>query len=158
MRTVVKAKRGRRTQILPFAFWDTSAVVPLCGLQREGTKVRQVARTYRLTVWWGTSVEATCGFYRLKREGKLTAAEIAQALERLNQLRGRWDEIAPSEAVREMAERLLARHRLRAGDAFQLAAALEWCSNRPRGKVFIGGDGDLLDAAEAEGFACAQLD
>jgi hypothetical protein len=28
----------------------------------------------------------------------------------------------------------------------------------PAGKVFIGGDGDLLDAAEAEGFACAHLD
>jgi hypothetical protein len=51
-----------------------------------------------------------------------------------------------------MAERLLARHKLRVADALQLAAALEWCGNNPRGRVFIGCDGDLLDRAEAEGF------
>jgi hypothetical protein len=98
MRTGVKTKRGSRTEKLPLAFWDTSAVV----------------------------VEATSRFYRLKHEGKITAAEASQAIRRLDQLRSCWDEIAPSEAVRKMAERLLARHKLRAGDAFQLAASFEW--------------------------------
>ena len=39
----------------------------------------------------------------------------------------------------------------------QLAAALDCCGNRPRGKVVIGGDGNLLDAAETEGFTCARV-
>ena len=150
----MKAKRGGGVAGPPFAFWDTSAVVPLCGLQRESAPARQAARHYRLVVWWGTGLEALSGFYRLRREGKLTPAETAQAIDRLDYLRARWDEVAPGEAVRETAERLLARHRLRSGDALQLAAALEWCGNRPRGRVMVGGDGDLLAAAEAEGFAC----
>jgi predicted nucleic acid-binding protein len=102
-------------------------------------------------------VEATSGIYRIKREGKLTGPETSQAIQRLDQLRRRWDEIAPTAALREVAERLLARHKLRAADALQLAAALEWCGNRPRAKVFIGSDGDLLDAAETEGFTCARI-
>jgi predicted nucleic acid-binding protein len=153
----VRTKRKRAASSMPYAFWDTSAVLPLCAVQRQSTKIRQVSRTYRLAVWWGTSVEATSGFYRLKREGKLTADEVSQAIGRLNQLRARWDEIEPSEAVREMAERLLARHKLRAADALQLAAAIEWSGNHPRGRVFVGCDGDLLDETEAEGFTCIRI-
>ncbi|MFL6278321.1 MAG: type II toxin-antitoxin system VapC family toxin [Blastocatellia bacterium] len=153
----MKTKRQRAAQSLPYAFWDTSAVLPLCAMQRQSAKIRQASRTYRLAVWWGTSVEATSGFHRLKREGKLIDAEVSQTIDRLNQLRARWDEIEPSESVREMAERLLARHKLRASDALQLAAALEWCGNHPRGRVFVGCDGDLLNAAGAEGFTCIRI-
>jgi len=48
-------------------------------------------------------------------------------------------------------------HRLRAADALQLAAALVWCSNRPRGRAFLVADGALSDAAEAEGFAVIRV-
>ncbi|MPY86301.1 MAG: PIN domain-containing protein [Luteitalea sp.] len=150
-------RRDGRARRVPFAFWDTSALLPLCGLQRQSAKVRQMARSYRLAVWWGTSVEATSGLYRLKREGTLTAAETTQALRRLHHLRTRWDEVGPSEVLRETAERLLARYKLRAGDALQLAAALEWCSSRPRERVFIGRDDDLSEAAESEGFTCRHV-
>lgn len=139
---------------LPFAFWDTRAIVPLCGQQRESAAVRQAARHYRLVVWWGTSLEALSAFYRLKREGKLTQAEIARAIDRLDYLRSTWDEVTPGEALRETAERLLARHPLRSADALQLAAALEWCGQRTRGRVLVCGDSDLLAAAEVEGFDC----
>ena len=153
----MKARRAHAAKEPVYAFWDSSAVIPLCGLQRQAAVTRQVARNYRIVVWWGTSVEATSAFHRLKRDGLLTASDITHAFERLNQLRVRWDEISPSEIVRELAERLLARHKLRAADALQLAAAIEWCGNRPRGRVFIGSDGDLMDAAEAEGFSCLQI-
>ena len=150
----MKSKLGDRRKALPFAFWDTSAIVPLCGLQRESAPARQATRNYRLVVWWGTSLEALSGFHRLRREGKLTSLETARAIDRLDYLRALWDEVSPSEALRETAERLLARHRLRSGDALQLAAALEWCGNRPRKRLLVAGDGDLLGAAEAEGFSC----
>ena len=150
----MKTKVSDRGRSLPFAFWDTSAIVPLCGLQRESAPARQATRQYRLVVWWGTSLEALSGFHRLRREGKLTSVEATRAIDRLDYLRARWDEVLPSEAVRETAERLLSRHRLRAADALQLAAALEWCGHRPRKRVIVAGDGDLLAAAEAEGFTC----
>ena len=153
----MKTRRGVEVKVLPFAFWDTSAIVPLCGTQRESSQTRQAARHYRLVVWWGTSLEALSGLYRLRREGKLTHAETSLAIDRLDYLRARWDEVMPGEALRETAERLLARHRLRSGDALQLAAALEWCGHRARGRVLVGGDSDLLMAAEAEGFACLRI-
>jgi predicted nucleic acid-binding protein len=75
-----------------------------------------------------------------------------QAFARLDYMRSRWNEVQPTEEVRERAERLLRIHRLRAADALQLAAALVWCEDRPRGRALIGADGSLSEAAAAEGF------
>jgi predicted nucleic acid-binding protein len=63
----------------------------------------------------------------------------------------------PTEEVRERAERLLRIHRLRAADALQLAAALVWCEDRPRGRALIGDDGNLSEAARGEGFTIIRL-
>ena len=153
----MRTRQKHRSKGLPLAFWDTSAIVPLCGLQQESGRARQVSRAYGMVVWWGTSVEATSAFCRLKREGSLTARETSQAISRLDYLRTRWHEITPTDGVRDQAERLLALHRLRAGDALQLAVALDWCGDHPRGRIFIAGDGDLLGAAGTEGFTCVQL-
>jgi len=49
--------------------------------------------------------------------------------------------------------RLLRIHPLRAADAFQLAAALVACEERPAGFSFLTGDERLGEAAENEGFA-----
>jgi predicted nucleic acid-binding protein len=67
-------------------------------------------------------------------------------------MRSDWLEIDPSEPLREQAERLVDRFPLKAADAQQLAAALVWCLNRPKGRVFISGDSQLLDAAGQLGF------
>jgi len=153
----MKISQRKAPKRLPLAFWDTSAIVPLCGRQRESGRARQASRSYGMVVWWATTVEAASALFRLRREGGLTGTETSQAIGRLDQLRTRWNEITPTDAVRDLARRLLALHKLRAGDALQLAAALDWCSNRPHGRTFIAGDGDLLGAADAEGFTCIQL-
>jgi hypothetical protein len=41
---------------------------------------------------------------------------------------------------------------LKAADAQQLAAALAWCIGRTKGRAFISGDSQLLDAARQLGF------
>jgi predicted nucleic acid-binding protein len=141
-----------------FAYWDTSAIVPLCCFQANSPSARKAARTYnRHIVWWATAVEAISSFNRLVREGYLVAKENKQALTRLEYLRRRWNEVEPTEEVRQRAERLLASHKLRAADALQLAAALVWCGDRPRGRHFIVADGLLSDAADAEGFVIVRL-
>src|SRR5262249_38470875 len=153
--------RGRRTQApaLPLAaFWDTSGIVPLCCYQAQTTQANSAARIHRRQVVWGaTIVETVRSLNRLAREGYLDAAECKQALQRLEHLRSRWHEVQPTGEVRDLAERLLAIHRLRAADALQLAAALVWCGNRPRGRYFIASDTALSDAAEREGFATVRL-
>jgi predicted nucleic acid-binding protein len=68
-------------------------------------------------------------------------------------LRGTWREIQPTERVRDLAERRLERYELRAADALQLAAALVWCRERPRGRSFLCRDLRLNEAARGEGFS-----
>jgi uncharacterized protein len=151
-------RKGSKTRPPMTAFWDTSALVPLCCFQPQSAQARQVVRAYsRQVVWWGTIVEAVSSLNRLAREGTLNAKESREAFIRLDYLRARWNEVQPTQEVRERAERLLRVHRLRAADALQLAAALIWCGDRPRGRPLIGADGILSDAAAAEGFTTIQL-
>ena len=60
--------------------------------------------------------------------------------------------VLPGERLREVAERMLRVHPLRAADALQLAAALVWSRDRPDGRVFVSCDERLRDAAGREGF------
>lgn len=154
----MKTKGGRKPAPSVTAFWDTSALVPLCCFQSQSAQARQAARTYsRQVVWWGTVVEALSSINRLVREETITLKDSGQAFARLDYLRSRWNEIQPTEEVRDRAERLLRIHKLRAGDALQLAAALVWCGDRPQGRVMVGADGNLSDAARAEGFIIIHL-
>jgi len=134
------------------AFWDSSSLVPLCLQQHPSAVVRQLARRYSIAVWWATPVEVRSAFARLSRMGALDSAGWQLADATLTALRGRWREIAPDEHLRLGAEMLLPRFPLRAADALQLAAAMTWAMDQPRGRVFISGDAQLLAAARQLGF------
>ncbi len=134
------------------AFWDTSALVPLCVQQQPSPAVRQLLQQYRIVVWWATSVEMRSAFERLLRMGQLTAQEHAGAGLRLQQLRRSWRELQPSEPLRTQAELFLASYPLRAADALQLAAAWVWAAGVPQRCVFLSGDAPLLQAATQAGF------
>ena len=75
----------------------------------------------------------------------------------LEMLRDSWFEIQPGDAVREQALRLLRLHPLRAADALQLAAALEWAGSPPAGS-FVTFDDRLGEAAQREGFTLPDLE
>lgn len=136
------------------AFWDASAIVPLCCSQAATNSSRKLLRADpRMVVWWGTPVEARSAFARLVRDGSIREAECVKAVRLLSQLQPSWDEIQPSERVRTIAEDLPDRHRLRSLDALQLAAALVWCRERPSRRPFICFDERLSTAAAAVGFS-----
>ena len=82
----------------------------------------------------------------------MTPNEHVQARVRLDRMRSEWQEVDPSEKLREQAERLVDRFPLKAADAQQLAAAMVWCIGRLKGRAFISGDSQLLDAARQLGF------
>ena len=134
------------------AFWDTSALVPLCVRQQPSPAVRQLLEQHEIAVWWATSVEMRSAFERLLRMGQLTAPEHAAAGARLEKLRRGWRELQPTEALRSQAETFLMSYSLKAADALQLAAAWIWCSGEPQNYVFISGDAQLLEAARQVGF------
>lgn len=135
------------------AFWDASAIVPLCCSQSASAQGRRLRRDLkRMVVWWGTPLEARSAFARLVRDGRISPAERVAAVHLLGQLRATWDEILPTEKLRSLAEELPDAHRLRAADAIQLAAALVWCRERPRQRPFVCFDERLRTAASELGF------
>jgi predicted nucleic acid-binding protein len=136
------------------AFWDASAIVPLCCSQSATAQGRRLRRELkRMVVWWGTSLEARSAFARLVREGQLTVEERVAAVRLLAQLRVGWDEILPTERVRSLAEDLPDIHGVRAADAAQLAAALVWCRERPKARPLVCFDDRMRKAASAMGFS-----
>ncbi|MGH7561729.1 MAG: type II toxin-antitoxin system VapC family toxin [Gemmatimonadales bacterium] len=133
-------------------FWDSSALVPLCLEQPRTPEARKaLAEDPELVLWWGSSIECASAIARLHRDGRLNAAAEAAARELLDTLRMSWFEMQPGDSVREQALRLLRLHALRASDALQLAAALEW-SGTPANGVFMTFDERLRAAAHREGF------
>ncbi len=144
-----------RTRRIPpaRAFWDSSAIVPLCFEQSASSSLRRLLRASpRMTAWWGAPVEAHSALRRLLREGALGDDGFEQALRRLEVVRRSWSEVQPSEQLRDLAERALDRHDLRAADALQLAAALVACGERPARRAFVCLDVRLATAARLSGF------
>lgn len=136
------------------AFWDASAIVPLCCSQPASAQGRQLRRELkRMVVWWGTPLEARSAFARLTRDGAITPDECGAAVKLLGQVRVTWDEILPTAKLRALAEELPDAHRLRAADAAQLAAALVWCRERPKQRPLVCFDERLSAAARELGFS-----
>ena len=133
-------------------FWDSSALVPLIlGQPQTGAARRLIKQDPELVVWWGSAIECASAIARLRRERHLAAGAEHQARALLDILRASWFEIQPGDAVREQALRLLRLHPLRAADALQLAAAVEWAGSPPVGGV-VTFDDRLGEAARREGF------
>jgi predicted nucleic acid-binding protein len=86
------------------------------------------------------------------RDRSLHAGGERQARHVLQTLARAWTEIQPNEVLRGTAEQLLAVHSLTAADAFQLAAALQWCQRDTQDMSFVTFDDRLRDAAHKEGF------
>jgi predicted nucleic acid-binding protein len=139
------------------AFWDTSALVPLCV--RQGITLQTIAlyKLHDTVVWWATPVEIASALARLVRMKQLNPSDWARARKLANRLADSWSVIQPSDAVRAKSAQLVDRYDLRAADSFQLAAALEWCEDDPQGRVFLTADGRLREAARSSGFDAKQM-
>jgi len=101
---------------------------------------------------WGARVECESAISRLEREGLLHRRSAAAARGRLDRFAATWQEVQPSDLVRDDACRLLRVHDLRAADALQLAAGLAAAEGRPVTLAFVCLDERLAAAAEREGF------
>jgi predicted nucleic acid-binding protein len=139
-------------------FWDASAIVPLLIAQRSSVPLRAAhADDPLVLVWWATQIECASALARLDREGLLDDQGVRAAHKRLRQLAASWQEIDPSDDLRETAARLLRVHPLRAGDALQLAAAFVAASGRPSSLDVVVLDERLATAAQKEGFSIFEI-
>jgi predicted nucleic acid-binding protein len=135
------------------AFWDSSALIPLCVQERASNKVKTLAKQFAPVVWWATTVEIHSAIARLHRSGKLDDAGRQAALNRLSVLSRGWREVLPSDKLRDQAGVLLDTYSLRAADSLQLASAMIWCQQRPARRRFVCSDLRLCEAAAQAGFA-----
>ncbi len=134
-------------------FWDASALIPLCLIERQSKVLKKlIGEDEAIVAWWGTPVECFSALARLRREQALTEIEEEQARLLLRTLQRVWTEVEPTNVVREQAGRVVRLHPLRAADALQLAAALVWCQGDPSQYGFVCLDLRLRDAARREGF------
>jgi predicted nucleic acid-binding protein len=134
-------------------FWDSSALV---AALLDEPRSRQLIDAFDAdpvpVIWWGTPLECHAAVVRAVREKRLSRDEAAEAAERLREVRAQVREVAPLEAVRTRAMRLLSAHALRTADSLQLAASLIWCEEQPAAETFVSLDERLRDAAKREGF------
>jgi predicted nucleic acid-binding protein len=139
------------------AFWDASALVPLCV--RQGITPRAIAlyKIHDAAVWWATPVEIASALARLLRMKQLDSSDWTKARKLAKRLADSWSVIQPSDALRARSIQLVERYDLRAADSFQLAAALEWCEDAPQGRVFLTTDQKLREAALLSGFDAKQM-
>jgi uncharacterized protein len=134
-------------------FWDSSAIGPtLLVTARSRELTGMLGSDPYPAIWWVTPVECQSALSRHHRERRLRADSIESARWRLGALIEDAYAVTPTLALRERAERLLHGHPLRAGDTLQLAAALVWTEDTPRGERFVCLDDRLRDAATREGF------
>jgi predicted nucleic acid-binding protein len=139
------------------AFWDASALVPLCIHEAASRHAQSHLRRFAPVVWWGSLIEVHSAICRLHRENQIRDLGKKGALARLRLLSLGWREILPGDEIRELATQSLDKYSLRAADSLQLAASLIWCEQRPTRRTFICGDHRLSEAAELAGFSVLEL-
>jgi len=139
------------------AFWDTSALVPLCVRQSMTPRAIALYKLHDTVVWWATPVEIASALARLVRLKQLDPNDGTRARKLAQRLTDSWSVIQPSDALRAKSIQLVDRYDLRAADSFQLAAALEWCEDAPQGRVFLTAERRLKEAARSSGFDAEQM-
>jgi predicted nucleic acid-binding protein len=139
------------------AFWDASALVPICVHQPGTREARAYLAKFNPIIWWGSLIEVQSAICRLSREDAISDANKQGALLRLRALSRMWREVLPDNDLRELAIAVLEKYSLRAGDSLQLAAALIWCQQRPSKRVFICTDRKLGAAAAKAGFSVLEF-
>ena len=150
--TSVKAAgdAGRRGFV---RFWDSSAVIPLLIGQAASARVDEwLEADPSVAVWTLTPVEISSAIRRLVREGRLDDAEADAAEARADELVATSHLVLDVDGVKAQARRLLRLHPMRAADALQLGAAVEWAHGRATGRFFCTLDAQLARAAAREGF------
>jgi predicted nucleic acid-binding protein len=128
-------------------------MVPLLVEQESSRRaVGWLAADAAVTVWTLTAVEVVSALRRLVREAALEEKVARAAEARLEEIVRTCHVVVDVDPVKVSATRLLRVHPLRAFDALQLGAALQWAEGRPEGRMLHTFDARLGRAAEREGF------
>jgi predicted nucleic acid-binding protein len=129
----------------------------MCAREAKSAHALSLHRQYEIVVWWATSVEVASALARLLRMKVLGTADWKRARDTAEIFAQAWMVVTPSESIRVRAQQIVEKYDLRAGDALQLAAALQWSNDSPGGRKFITADSRLFHAAVLAGFDALNL-
>jgi predicted nucleic acid-binding protein len=131
-------------------FWDTSALLPLFITESSTETLRALFdQDPDIMVWAFTPVELVSAVWR-RVDGRTDTTREA-IVDTVMQAQTVWSKVVTYAETARLALTMCERHRLRAADALQLAAALDATLN-PSSRPFVTLDHDLASAARAEGF------
>ena len=139
------------------AFWDASALVPLCIREAASLQAQMYLKKFAPVVWWGSLIEVYSAICRLHRDAAISDRDKEGALLRLRVLSRAWREVLPDDQLRDLAMESLDKYSLRAADSLQLAASLIWCQQRPSRRNFVCADQRLAEAADTAGFSVSRF-
>ena len=134
-------------------FWDTSALLPLF-IDEPATHAceKLLASDPVVLVWEGTATEMFSALARYRRHAKGFDDLWPGIRHEMLQRWPTWARVADWGRVSSPAQRLVTVHPLKAGDAFQLAAAIVASEDQPHTLPFVTRDRTLASAAQLEGF------
>ena len=134
-------------------FWDTSALLPLF-VDEPATEscAALLSSDPSVIVWEGTSVELLSALSRYRRHSSGFDDLWPSVRHEILQRWVSWSRVADLAKASLRAQRLVNVHPLKAGDAFQLAAALVACEDQPQRIDFVTRNQTLAGAARLEGF------
>jgi len=136
----------------PDAYWDSSALIPLCVPQPQSIRAIELYKSFNVVTWWVTKVEMISGLTRLERMGQISRDQFLLGKQLAWEIEQDWVPVRSSAGIAPLACALLEAHPLRAADALQLSAAFEACGHEPPGYVFVTADQRQAEAARRSGF------
>ncbi len=132
-------------------YFDASALVKRYVRERGGAAVLRLLASATPATSRLSEVECASAIVRLAREGAFPTSERDRGLAAIERDFASYLIMEVSPAVTTRARQLLPRHRLRAGDAIQLASALILQEQLGEDVPFVVFDDRLSEAATLEG-------
>jgi predicted nucleic acid-binding protein len=132
-------------------YFDASALARRYVREAGSASIRRQLRRGGIATSRLSAIEVASALARRAREGAFTAADRDRALRALNADLAAWILVELTAELTAEAQTLLVRHRLRSGDAVQLASCLHLQRETGERIPFAAFDDRLTTAARAEG-------
>ena len=81
------------------AFWDTSALIPLCVTQPQSPFAEALYARYSIIAWWATEVEIRSGLTRLLRMGSIPQSQFLAGKQLAQTLVRSWHSVQASNPI-----------------------------------------------------------
>jgi len=142
---------------LPWAYFDTSALVKRYVRERGTIEVRRLLRKYRILSSSVVPVELLSALTRRHGQKELSGQHYTAILSRIKQDRAFWELVEVTPAVLARAEEMVLRLRVRALDAIHVASAAIFQDSTGRSALFVTSDERQLEAAQKCGLEVIEV-